>query len=282
MPIILLIIICSLVGGIFSLIGGILLTFHKKAAKIAAYATPFAAGALLAAAFIDLLPEAIESSSDHALVPLSTLLGLTTFFLLETFIQWFHCHAHQKEPHPKEKNSQPVVPLLILGDTLHNAIDGAAIAGAFLISPASGIIVTIAIAAHEIPQEIGDFAVMIHHGVSRRRTIIINLLSALAATASALLFYLLGNQLSQFLPILLGFVAGFFIYIAATDIIPTIHHDPVRHSRNIKSFWFIVGIIVVSLTIFSLHQFSHQHANAAPQPSNHTQITQAKAIAQTH
>lgn len=257
MPVILQVIICSLVGGIFSLIGGILLTFHKKAAKIAAYATPFAAGALLAAAFIDLLPEALEAGADHELVLLSALLGLTVFFLLETFIQCFHCHAHHKEPHRKNENVKPVVPLLILGDTLHNAIDGAAIAGAFLISPASGIIITIAIAAHEIPQEIGDFAVMIHHGLSRKRTIIINLLSAFAATVAAILFYLLGNQLSDFLPILLGFVAGFFIYIAATDIIPTIHQDPIRHSRNIKSFWFIAGIIIVSLTIYSLHQISH-------------------------
>lgn len=272
MPIILQVIICSLIGGLFSLIGGILLTFHKKANKIASYATPFAAGALLAAAFIDLLPEAIETTSDHSLVLVFTLLGLTAFFLLETFIQWFHCHAHQKTSHHKNENLKPVVPLLILGDTLHNAIDGAAIAGAFLISPASGIIITIAIAAHEIPQEIGDFAVMIHHGISRRRTIIINLLSALAATISAVLFYLLGNQLSQFLPILLGFVAGFFIYIAATDIIPTIHQDPIRRSRNIKSLWLLIGVVVVSLTIYSLHQISHQE-EAVPNYQNTTQAS---------
>ena len=146
----------SLIGGVISLIGGLLLLSSKQNAhKLALYATPFAAGALLAAAFIDLLPEAAHMGSfDVALY--ATLGGILLFFMLERFLRWFH-HHHEHEHDASTKQTDPKVPLIVIGDTVHNFIDGIAIAAGFLVDPTTGLIVTLAVAAHEIPQEIGDF-----------------------------------------------------------------------------------------------------------------------------
>ena len=250
-----LVIIASIACGLLSLVGGIILLANKKKApRFAEYATAFAAGALLAAAFVDLLPEAIEESNAHSVL-LATLIGLLFFFLLEGAINWFHRHAHKHDP--KDKKLAPVVPMVVLGDTLHNFIDGIAIAAGFLISPASGLIVTFAIAAHEIPQEIGDFGIMAKNGVSRRRIIFMNLISSFAAVISAVIFYLLGSTHDISLAPLLGLVAGFFIYIAATDIIPTLHQEPKKSATIKKSALLLLGVIVISVAVTFLHTHAH-------------------------
>src|SRR3989344_6674767 len=144
------IIFYSLVGGVFSLVGGLLMLSHKKTAEnLAAYATPFAAGALLAAVFMDLLKDGLEEASADTVL-LSAMIGLVAFFFAERFLHWFH-HHHQHNGH-----SDPAVGLIVVGDTVHNALDGVAIAAAFLISVPTGIVTTMAVAAHEIPQEVGD------------------------------------------------------------------------------------------------------------------------------
>jgi len=155
----------SLGGGLFSLIGGVILLAHKKSATLAEYATAFAAGALLTSALIDMLPEALADSSDIHLVSLFVLAGILVFFLLELFLGWFHRHGSRDR-----SSSDPVVPLIVLGDTIHNFIDGVAIAAGFLVSPASGIIITLAVAAHEIPQEVGDFGLLLHKGVAKKKS----------------------------------------------------------------------------------------------------------------
>ncbi|MDR0887143.1 MAG: ZIP family metal transporter [Candidatus Nomurabacteria bacterium] len=238
------VIIWSLVGSVLSLVGGILLLASKKSGKFAVYATAFAAGALLATAFLDLLPEAVETG-DARLILSFTMVGLVFFFLLEGGLNWFHSHSHN---HAEiEKSHAPMVPMVIFGDTIHNFIDGVAIAAAFLVSPTSGIIVAIAVAAHEIPQEIGDFGIMLHSGMRKSRVILINLLSALVATVSAVIFYSIGDALE--ISPLLGIVAGFFIYTAATDIIPTIHQEKNRKKAARKSLFLILGIVAVGLMI---------------------------------
>lgn len=257
MPIILQVIICSLIGGIFSLLGGIALSMSRRRARLADYATAFAAGALLAAAFIDLLPEALESTTDTPLILISTLIGMLIFFALEGALNWFHRHAYSPA---EKKSSHPIVPMLIIGDTIHNFIDGIAIASGFLISPTSGIIVTFAIAAHEIPQEIGDFGVMLSSGLKRRKVILINIASAFATTISAVIFYLLGTASEISFAPLLAIVAGFFIYIAMSDIIPTIHREKQKSTVIKKSLTLFFAIILVATAITTLHQISHEYS----------------------
>lgn len=248
-----LVIICSLVGGVFSLIGGILLAANKRRASLAEYASAFAAGALLAAAFIDLLPEALEEGGDAHFVLISALAGLVFFFILEGVLGW----ATKRRKISKNKSLDPVVPMIIIGDTIHNFVDGVAIAAAFLISPISGVIVTAAVAAHEIPQEIGDFGILIKKGISRNKTILINILSALATTVSAIIFYILGTDTEiSFAPILAA-VAGFFIYIAVRDIIPSIHSDESKGAILKKSILLLVGILLVGGIIIALHDVAH-------------------------
>ncbi|MDR0957189.1 MAG: ZIP family metal transporter [Candidatus Nomurabacteria bacterium] len=250
MPNIWQVIFFSLIGGVFSLIGGIILLANKKVNKIAAYASAFAAGALLSAAFVDLLPEAIESGSDTHQVMLFTMIGVIAFYLLEGFINWFHRHDDNEKEH-----SPAIIPMIIIGDTLHNALDGVAIAAGFLISPTSGIIVTLAIATHEIPQEIGDFGILLNHGMSKKKTILVNILSALSSTLVAVVCYIIGDTTNISLAPLMGIIAGFFIYIAASDIIPTLHHERNRKAFVKKTIWLILGAVLVTVAIMTLHGF---------------------------
>jgi zinc and cadmium transporter len=242
-----LVIIFSLIGGLFSLIGGLLLISNKKTAySLAIYATPFAAGALIAAVFLDLLPEAIaEQNADS--VMLATLIGIVLFFYLERFLHWFHHHhGHDTQ---KGFHKRPAS-LIIIGDTLHNALDGVAIAAAFLINVPTGIVTTIAIAAHEIPQEIGDFGLLLARGYSRKKVIIINIASALSTTIMAIITFKLGSADNLPLGLLIGLSAGFLLYIALSDLIPTIHESTSRKKFiDIKAILFLVGIIVVAFAV---------------------------------
>lgn len=239
-----------LLGSLVSLLGGLfLLERGRRTAALVEYVTPFAAGALLAAAFVDLLPEAAHDG--HIEVALHmVMIGIVVFFLIERFVHWFHHH------HANERNKlDSTVPLIIIGDTVHNFIDGIAIAAAFLVSVPTGIVTTLAVAAHEIPQEVGDFGLLLKKGMSRRFVIWANLLSALATTVAAVIFYQLGQAVSLRMDIILGLVAGFFIYIAVSDIIPTIHKSEGDRLAGLKTGMLILGIVVVSLMTTIMHSY---------------------------
>jgi zinc and cadmium transporter len=239
------VIIFSLLGGILSLSGAILLLKSDKTASgLAKYATPFAAGVLLAAAFTDLLPEAIEASNARGVL-VAALCGLLVFFMLERFLRFFH-HHHEHEDEAKNKSSNS---LIIIGDTLHNALDGVAIGAAFLISPSTGIVAAIAVALHEIPQEIGDFGLLLRNGMKKKRVLIVNVISALATTATAVITFAVGDADSAFIPYALAATAGFFIYIAASDIIPEIHEKLDPGTKDIRPWLLLFGaafIMIVS------------------------------------
>lgn len=246
----------TLVGSVFSLVGGIALLGHKKLRDGAIrYGLPFGAGALLAAAFLSLLPEALEGSDIHT-VMVYTLGGFLVFFVLERCLGWFHhheSHHHDKVHGRRNKTHQALV---IIGDTLHNAIDGVAIGAAFLVSPAAGIGTALAVAAHEIPQEIGDFSILLGKGMRPRNVILVNLFSALATVVTALTTYLLGGA-TEFNPaVLLAVAAGFFIYIAASDIIPDIHEKS-RSEGNAQSIMLFIGVFAIGC-IISLTPHSHE------------------------
>lgn len=240
-----LILLFTFLGSIVSLIGGIVLLYKQKLTlKVSHLLISFAAGTLLGTAFFDLLPEASRegNSSD---VYSWTLIGILFFFLLERFIHWFHYHSEN----PGGKETKPTIPLIILGDSIHNFIDGVAIAATFLVSIPLGIITTFAVAAHEIPQEIGDFAVLLHMGLSKKKTLIFNVLSAFAAMFGAVLTFFLKDRIEGLLPIFLSLTAGFFIYIASSDLIPEIHHEKRKGFAFYESLLLITGVIVIMLFV---------------------------------
>ena len=243
-----LVIIFSLLGSIVSLSGGFLLLASRHRDKLAEYATAFAAGALLAAAFVDLLPEAF-SIGENQLVSYGIFGGILFFFILEGVLHWFHRHRH----HGSDKGTDPVVPLVVIGDTIHNFIDGIAIAAGFLVSPTVGIIVTLVVAAHEIPQEIGDFGLLLKRGVKRGKVLLYNIFSAIATTVGAVSFFIIGEQNDIEIAPVLGIVAGFFIYVAVSDIIPSIHQKKSRGHIIRDSIILIAGAAVVSAVIYLLH-----------------------------
>ncbi len=248
------IIFFSLLGGLFSLAAGVLLLSRKSSAqKLATYATPFAAGALLAAVFLDLLTEGLEQASTDT-VMLSALVGILVFFLAERFLRWFH-HHHEHA----DNKSDPSTSLIVVGDTLHNAMDGVAIAAAFLVSVPTGIVTTFAVAAHELPQEVGDFGLLLSKGMARRKVLLVNVLSALATMVTALITFRLGSEDALPIGALLGLSAGFLLYIALSDVIPTIHERaPKKRLVELQTLLLLLGVVVVGLAINISHQYIHE------------------------
>ncbi len=237
------------IGSVFSLAGGIAMLQAKSLrTTVIELALPFGAGALLAAAFLDLLPEALEAD-DISTVLMAALIGFLLFFVLERLLGWFHHHHHDDSHGARNKTH---VNLVIIGDTLHNALDGIAIGAAFLVSIPTGIVTALAVAAHEIPQEIGDFGILLGKGMKTSRVLLVNLLSAMATVVTALTVYIVGSDGFLPVPLLLGLTAGMFIYIAASDIIPDIHEKPHKTAAR-QSVMLLLGVVVVGIAISSLH-----------------------------
>ncbi len=255
-------IIAIIAGSSISLLGGAtIFTTKKRRAQAILLAMPFGAGALLAAAFFDLLPEAFEQADPQSLL-LWTLGGFIVFFLLERFAGWFHHHHDHSDPNAQHVSQRR---LIIFGDLVHNAIDGIAIGAAFIVNPVTGIITTLAVSAHEIPKELGTFALLLSRGWKDKTVILANIATAVATLVTASVVFLLGS--GEHLPVapLLAMTAGFFIYIAASDIIPDIHEQPQKQG-TIQAVMLVVGIVVVGGLITLLHStglHGHDHAPAS-------------------
>lgn len=214
----------SLVGGLFSLTGGILLLWRPKFThRYLTTLLSFGAGAFLAAVFLDILPEALEMTDEPHPILLATLFGFLAFFILERLIMR---HLHIAPDHAEHsEHTESLAPLLILGDSIHNLLDGVVIALAFAANPALGLPTALAIAAHEIPQEIGDFSVLIKLKWPRWRIIAVNVAQSLLTIPGVLIGTYIGHAVTGILPQLLGATAGIFLYIAASDLIPELHHQ---------------------------------------------------------
>lgn len=197
---------------------------------------------------MDLLPEGLEYG-DPSTVLKATLAGIVFFFLAEGFLHWFHHHHSHKE-----SNHDPSVWLVVFGDTAHNALDGVAIAASFLVSVPTGIVTTLAVAAHEIPQEIGDFGILLSKGMKRLEVLLVNLTSALATVFFAVVTFSLGSEDRLPIGALLGVSAGFLLYIAMSDVIPTIHDKKERKKAfQVQAGLFLLGLIVVWSSIVLIH-----------------------------
>ncbi len=236
-------IISVLLVSFISFIGMILFYLkEEKLKKILLFLVSFSAGALLGDAFIHLLPEIVEKFNFRPNISLNLLLGILTFFVLEKFIFWRHCHLPTSKEHP-----HPIVFMNLIGDALHNFIDGAIIGGGYLASIHLGITTTIAIIFHEIPQEIGDMGVLLYGGFSKIKVLVFNFLSSLTALAGAILTIILAQEIGNFSLFLIPFTAGGFIYIAGSDLIPELHKETKVARSLIQLIGLILGIGIMLL-----------------------------------
>ncbi|MGB4076856.1 MAG: ZIP family metal transporter [Minisyncoccia bacterium] len=208
-----------------------------------------AAGALLGDAFIHLIPEAF-SAVDTTLAALCVLGGILLFFLLEKYLHWHHSHGDE-EYSPEHARIHPIGNLVLISDGVHNLIDGIAVGAAFMVSTEIGIATTIAIALHEIPQEISDFGLLLHAGFSRAKALFMNFISALTAFAGLALVFWLGEAHAGFVPLIAAFTAGNFIYIALADLVPELQKTTEGKRSFIQVAVVLLGIgLMLALSMF--------------------------------
>ncbi len=230
-----------LIVSLISLAGVVTLSFSRKFLnRIILFLVSFAVGGLLGGAFIHLLPEAFASDLNTLTVSGAVLSGIVLFFVLEKFLRWRHCHHETTEEH-----IHPVVPMNIFGDAMHNFIDGILIAVSYAVSIPLGFATTVAVLLHEIPQEIGDFGILVHGGLTVRKALLFNFASALTSFIGVVLALMIGSAVENFTLYLLPLTAGGFIYIAGSDLIPELHDDTDITSSIIQLLALLGGIAIM-------------------------------------
>ncbi|MBK9160548.1 MAG: ZIP family metal transporter [Nitrosomonadales bacterium] len=224
MSVLLWIVAASAVGGVLSILCAALFAMNARAHWVSALVS-YAIGALLGAVFLDILPEAMERGTSAAAVSGTVLAGIMLFFTMEKLLLWRHCHHDHCEVHePHEHNAHGRSgTLIMIGDTFHNFVDGIIIAAAFLVDVKLGVVTALAIIAHEIPQEVGDFMILLHSGYSKARALMLNLLSSLATLVGGVLAYFALQSMQSAVPTLLSLAAASMIYVAVADLIPGLH-----------------------------------------------------------
>jgi zinc and cadmium transporter len=200
----------------------------------------FAIGALLGAAFLEVIPHAFEQGEAHQ-VAFSILGGIFGFFVLEKLLLYRHCHTENCEVHDAHDHGRSGT-LIVVGDTVHNFVDGVLIAAAFLQSTELGVVTAVAIIAHEIPQEVGDFLILLHSGYSRLRALAMNLVSSTATLVGGVIGYFSLQLIDGLEPILLGVVAASMIYVAVADLIPGLHRRPELRDTAFQALLIALGI----------------------------------------
>ena len=238
------ILVSTFLISLISFLGAITLFLKEKFLnKILLILVAFSAGSLLGGAFFHLIPEAIERVGVEEILNLFfyLILGFCTFFILENFLNWHHHHAIS---HPEIKSFSY---LILISDTIHNFIDGLIIAGSFVVSFQVGVVTSLVVVLHEIPQELGDFGVLIYGGFKKSKALFLNFLSALAAIFGGLFGFLLSERIGNSTIFLLPFAAGNFIYIAASDLLPEIKHKESLKKALIHFFVFLLGIVLMLL-----------------------------------
>ena len=230
------IIASSLLGGLLSVMFAAALTLNTRVSWVQMLVS-YAIGALLGAAFLNALPEALELSENPAQMTATVLFGILLFFILEKLVLWRHCHIEECEAHDPLHGITVATAanshdhgrsgmLIMLGDTFHNFVDGILIAAAFMADVQLGIVTSIAIIAHEIPQEAGDFLILLNSGYTRRQALLFNLFSSAATLIGGMLTYFMLQDMNYLLPSLLGLAAASMIYVAMSDLIPGLHRRP--------------------------------------------------------
>jgi zinc and cadmium transporter len=260
----------TIAGGVLSVVAAAAVALNARASWVPVLVS-YAVGALLGAAFLEVLPHAFRMTDSLEGLAGTILAGILLFFVLEKLVLWRHCHVEQCEAH-----DPPIAPnqarnhghgnghgddhgrsgmMIMIGDTFHNFVDGVLIAAAFLANHELGVVTAIAIIAHEVPQEVGDFLILLHSGYSKSRAIIFNLLSSAAMVAGGLLGWFALQAVQQWIPHLLGLAAASMIYVAVADLIPGLHRRPEIQATLQQVALIGLGV----LTIWLVGDLAHTH-----------------------
>jgi len=228
---------------LISLLGAITITFSTRLIdSLMDYIVSFATGTLFGGAFIHLLPQAFSDNSESTFVSLWIIGGLLLFFIMEKIFRWRHCHIPTSRSH-----IHPIVPMNVVGDGMHNLIDGILIGVSYAVSIPLGAATTVAVLFHEVPQEIGDFGILLHGGLSKKKALWLNFLSALMAFVGAVAVLILGKQVDGLSAILIPVTAGGFIYIAGSDLIPEMHTSTDIKKSLLQLTMMVLGIMVMAI-----------------------------------
>lgn len=249
------------VGGGLSVTAAAALAFSARTSWVPMLIS-YAIGALLGAAFLEVLPHAVSASGDAGTVGATILGGILGFFVLEKLVLWRHCHiesceGHERHAHQDRGHDYGRSGLLILiGDTFHNFVDGVLIAAAFMQDVRLGIVTAVAIIAHEIPQEVGDFLILLHSGYSRQRALAFNLLSSLATVVGGLLAYFTLSAAQGLVPVMLSLATASMIYVAVADLIPGLHKRPEIGATVQQVALILTGIATIVVADLVVEHFA--------------------------
>ncbi|MBU0629006.1 MAG: ZIP family metal transporter [Nanoarchaeota archaeon] len=236
MHLLLIIILATFIDSLTGLAGIFTLWMKPKLfKKILMSLVAFSTGALLSGAFFHLIPESLDKLTPIAAFTY-VMIGFATFFLIERFLHWHHCHDGKCDVHP-------VSYLILVGDGIHNIIDGIIIGVSFFVSIPFGIITTLLIIGHEVPQELGNFGVLVYSGWTKKKSLIYNLIAQSTCILGGIISYFLSTSIEGIVPFILPFAAGGFIYIAASDLVPELHKEPDLKKSLISFSFFIIGIL---------------------------------------
>jgi zinc and cadmium transporter len=237
------ILLSVLIVSLASLVGVITLSLSNKLLKKSIlFLVSFAAGALFGDVFFHLFPEIIQTGFDFS-IAFGVLMGILLFFILEKILHWQHCHDQDCKTHNK-----PLAIMNLVGDAFHNFIDGVLIAGSYLVNIPLGVATTIAVLFHEIPQEMGDFGILLHSGYSKTKALLFNFFVSLAAFLGAILTFFIAPLIENFTTHIIPITIGGFLYIAGSDLIPELH----KETQLQKGLLYLVGIILGIMIMYFL------------------------------
>jgi len=248
----------TVAGGVLSVLAAAAIALSARVSWIPILIS-YAVGTLLGAVFLDLMPQAFGRAASMESMALTILVGILLFFVLEKLVLWRHCHVEQCEAH-----DPPVAAhhdhgrsgsMIMVGDTFHNFVDGVLIAAAFLADRDLGIVTAVAIIAHEVPQEVGDFLILLHSGFSKGRALLFNLLSSLAMVLGGVLGYLALEGVQDWIPPLLGLAAASMLYVSVADLIPGLHKRPELQATLQQVVLIVLGVA----TIWLVGELMHNH-----------------------
>lgn len=265
------IILVSLAGGALSVLFAAFFAFNAKASWVPMLIS-YAIGALLGAVFLEILPHAFEIASSVEAMSATILLGILLFFVLEKLVLWRHCHGDECEVHAAGHDQHAHGSehshghghgnthdhgrsglMIMIGDTFHNFVDGVLIAAAFMVDAKLGMVTAVAIIAHEIPQEVGDFLILLHSGYSKRQALLFNLFSSMATLVGGVAAYFALQSVQSWIPSILGLAAASMIYVAVADLIPGLHRRTELKATLQQASLIVLGIGSIWLTGVLLH-----------------------------
>ena len=242
-----------IVVSLVSLVGVVTLSIRQEILSGLVFGVVgLAAGALFGDAFIHLVPEAFSGNDNPVLVSITIIAGIFFFFVLEKLLHWRHSHGFHEESleslREHDHRPKPLGAIVLVSDSIHNIIDGVIIGVGFLAGIPVGIATTLAVVLHEIPQEIGDFGLLLHSGWTRGKALLFNFISALLSIVGVSAALIMGEQAKNLLPLALGFAAGGFIYIAGSDLVPELHRTTDARKSAIQVAFMMIGVSLMLLS----------------------------------